>query len=376
MNDEHIIEWREAAAKEIKQLSDKKCWEECLKSEAKAKGEPIIPCTWVFRVKFSPSGDPLKRKSRICLRGDLMKVDAESYAPVVSWSTICFFLCLSMKLGWTTVSVDWANAFIQATLDKPMYMSTPRGFLNKFGSRGCLRVTKSIYGSKFAPRNWYNHLRTALRAMGMEESPYDPCLLYRKNLMMVLYVDDAGIAAPTKQIIEDFITELRKKHGFDLEMEGDFTSYLGIGIDEFEDGSRHMTQKGLIKKVIQTTKMENCNPNWTPAIQLALGSDPDGEPYDQSQFNYASVVGMLLYLSNNTRPDITFAVSQVARFTANPKKSHAQALKTIVRYLACTPDKGIIVKPDDTYTLRCWVDADIAGLHGREPIDDVNSVRS
>ena len=72
MNDEHIIEWREAAAKEIKQLSDKKCWEECLKSEAKAKGEPIIPCTWVFRVKFSPSGDPLKRKSRICLRGDLM----------------------------------------------------------------------------------------------------------------------------------------------------------------------------------------------------------------------------------------------------------------------------------------------------------------
>ena len=153
MNDEHIIEWREAAAKEIKQLSNKKCWEECLKSEAKAKGEPIIPCTWVFCVKRTPQGDPIKRKSRICCRGDLMKVDAESYAPVVSWSTICFFLCLSMKLGWTTVSVDWANAFIQATLDKPMYMSTPRGFLNKFGSRGCLRVTKSIYGSKFcAPK--------------------------------------------------------------------------------------------------------------------------------------------------------------------------------------------------------------------------------
>ena len=118
--------------------------------------------------------------------------------------------------------------------------------------------------------------------------------------MMVLYVDDAGIAAPTKQIIKNFITELCKNHGFDLEMEGDFTSYLGIGIDEFEDGSRHMTQKGLIKKVIQTTKMENCNPNWTPAIQLALELDPDGEPYDQSQFNYGSIVGMLLYLSNNT----------------------------------------------------------------------------
>ena len=48
MSDKYIIEWREAAAKEITQLSNKKCWEECLKSEAKAKGEQIIPCTWVF----------------------------------------------------------------------------------------------------------------------------------------------------------------------------------------------------------------------------------------------------------------------------------------------------------------------------------------
>ena len=48
MSDKYIIEWREAAAKEITQLKDKKCWEECLKSEAKDKGEQIIPCTWVF----------------------------------------------------------------------------------------------------------------------------------------------------------------------------------------------------------------------------------------------------------------------------------------------------------------------------------------
>jgi hypothetical protein len=32
-------------------------------------------------------------------------------------------------IGWTTVSVDWANAFIQAKLKVPMYMQTPRGFI-------------------------------------------------------------------------------------------------------------------------------------------------------------------------------------------------------------------------------------------------------
>ena len=55
-----------------------------------------------------------------------------------------------------------------------------------------------------------------------------------------------------------------------------------------------MSQKGLITKIIETTKMTDCKPNWTSTTQVALGSDPEGEPYDQKDWNYASVVGMLL----------------------------------------------------------------------------------
>ena len=63
MNDiEHLTEWREAAAKEIKQLEDKECWVECQKSEAERNGKQIIPCTWVMRIKRSPSGDITKQK--------------------------------------------------------------------------------------------------------------------------------------------------------------------------------------------------------------------------------------------------------------------------------------------------------------------------
>ena len=35
----------------------------------------------------------------------------------------------------------------------------------------------------------------------------------------------------------------------------------------------------------------------------------------------------------NTRPDIAFAVSQVAWFNSNPKQSHASAVKMIISYL-------------------------------------------
>ena len=98
--------------------------------------------------------------------------------------------------------------------------------------------------------------------------------------------------------------------------------------------------------------------------------------YDQHDWNYASVVGMRLYLSNNTRSTIIFSVIQVARFTTNPKKNPAVAIKTIVCYLVRTKDKGLYFKPDGSYHLRCWPDAYFAGLFGKEQSENVDAVRS
>jgi hypothetical protein len=96
----------------------------------------------------------------------------------------------------------------------------------------------------------------------------------------------------------------------------------------------------------------------------------------QETWSYPSIVGMMLYLSTNTRPDISFAVSQVARFNHSPKKSHATAIKTIVRYLHRTSDKGTIVRPTGDLSVDCYVDADFAGLHGRDPDYAPSSAKS
>jgi hypothetical protein len=90
-----------------------------------------------------------------------------------------------------------------------------------------------------------------------------------------------------------------------------------------------LTQKGLIKKIIATTNLKDCNPNSTPASTSALGMDPDGELMTE-EWSYPSIVGMLLYLLTNTRHDIAFAVSQVARFSYSSKQSHASTMKQIV----------------------------------------------
>ena len=100
-----------------------------------------------------------------------------------------------------------------------------------------------------------------------------------------------------------------------------------------------MTQPGLIKKIQATTGLEECNPNRVPSAQAGLGADPDGPP-SKEPWSYSSVVGMLPYLATNTRPDIAFAVSQVACFNSAPKQSHAAAVKMIVQSLKGTTAKG------------------------------------
>ena len=214
----------------------------------------------------------------------------------------------------------------------------------------------------------------ALASLGLIASKHDPCLMFRKDLIVISFVDDLGIQAPNKDIVDTFIKALEEK-GFELTRKGSFSEYLGIQYETVSDGSIVMKQTGLIEKIIDTTDMKDCNPNKTPTTKEALPSDPEGEDMDES-WNYRSVVGMLLYLSSNTRPDISFAVSQVARFSHRPKKSHASAIKTIVRYLSGSKDKGTIFTRPKELKLECYVDADFAGLYGREPSEEATSVKS
>ena len=172
--------------------------------------------------------------------------------------------------------------------------------------------------------------------------------------MIVLYVDDLGIAYSNKKDLEKLFQDLTNL-GLEFTREGTFTDFLGIKFVKNEaTNTVTLTQKGLIQKIIKATGLQGCNPNHTLALQVCLGIDPDGEPMDEF-WNYRSIVGMLLHLSTNTRPDITFAVSQVARFNHSPKKSHASAIKTIVRYLHRTADKGTIVNPTGDLSLDCYI---------------------
>jgi hypothetical protein len=195
-------------------------------------------------------------------------------------------------------------------------------------------------------------------------------------MLIVTFVDDCGLAVKSLENVDWFIDELRKR-GYKLHLEGHFTAFLGVAMDPQPNGTIHMHQSGLIKKIIAAARMENANPNWIPAPMAALGSDPEGPIYNHQPWKYSSIVGMLIYLCTNTRPDILFSVSQVAKYSKEPKQSHATAVKSIIRYLKRTPDKGMYIKFTERLDLLDYVDADFAGLFGHEQDPrNPNSARS
>ena len=372
MRDADADKWLDAAESEIRSLEGKGTWVEVPVTQAQTK---ILPGTWVFRRKRTPDGQIKKYKARYCVRGDLQEGEFETFAPVVAWSTVRFFLVFSLTFGWTTCSIDFANAFVQAPLHDPVWIHLPRGFRSGKKQAVCLKLLKSLYGLSTAPRLWHQHLFATLLELGFKQSLFDQCLLCKPGIMIVCYVDDAGIAAKDPSLIDALIQQLLDR-GFELTKEGSFSEFLGIKFKEDKKaGTIKLTQKGLIAKVIEATGMTDSNPNWTPTTLLGLGSDENGLPMKES-WSYSSIVGMLLYLSTNTRPDIAFAVSQVARFSTSPRQLHATAIKTIARYLKRTSDKGIIMKPTGRLQLECFVDADFAGLYRRKPDDEPNAVRS
>jgi hypothetical protein len=115
---------------------------------------------------------------------------------------------------------------------------------------------------------------------------------------------------------------------------------------------------------------------WMPAEAAPLVKDSEGA-LATGAFSYSSVVGMLLYLSGHTRPDIAYAVDCAAWYMFCPKKSHEEALKQIGRYLKATCNRGLIIKPSSgVLKTDAYPDANFAGMYGYEHHDDPSRVKS
>ena len=109
---------------------------------------------------------------------------------------------------------------------------------------------------------------------------------------------------------------------FDMRDMGAPKVFAGIEIQQTDQGL-HITQSTLINELVGEFGMLEANPRSTPMDDAKLfkceHDDQICSVDEERQYRHG--VGVNLFL-NNTRPDISFAVSQLSKFIAQPGQQH------------------------------------------------------
>ncbi|TYJ97666.1 uncharacterized protein E5676_scaffold37G00350 [Cucumis melo var. makuwa] len=110
-----------------------------------------------------------------------------------------------------------------------------------------------------------------------------------------------------------------------------------------------MTQEKYARNIVKKFGLKQARNKRTPAAtHVKLTKDTEGAEVDHKL--YRSIVGNLLYLTTS-RPNIAYAVGIYARYQADPRITHLEVVKRILKYVHRTSDFGMIYSYDTTPTL-------------------------
>ena len=179
--------------------------------------------------------------------------------------------------------------------------------------------------------------------------------------MYALYIDDSILGAPTQKELDAAIKAIQDAK-LQITLEGDLADFLGVKIECEGTNKIIFTQPHLIDDILNDLGLKHAKVGKeTPAASSRiLTRNDDGVDHDKS-LHYRSVIEKLNYLEKATRPDISFASHQCARFAAAPKKSHSCAVRWLGRYLLHMKKRGMRFRADITRGLEVFVDASFAG---------------
>jgi hypothetical protein len=357
----HAPYWAAAMSDEHEALHSNGTW---VLTRAPA-GALILPCRWLYRLKYNQDGTIERYKARLIVGGHRQRdgIDySDTFAKCVNLVTLRFFLANVAFLDLELASLDISNAFLNAELRTDVYMRQPEGYDNGDPSLVC-KLVKTLYGLKQAPKEWFDLLSKTLSKLGFTISTSDAALWMRERngctTFLLFWVHDLLIAAANPEDIKSAKRDILSSFkGRDL---GEPKSYLNIGITR-DRKARTLTiaQPSYEKGLLERFNMSDCLPKAAP---ISAGADystfKETDIPLSADKPYKEIVGALLYLACTTRPDFSTSVGILARSCAKPAERHWLLAKGVLRYLKGSIGRGITYGLSST-PLEAWTDADFA----------------
>jgi hypothetical protein len=350
-----------------------------------------VTAKWVNTIKSDG-----RRKSRFVARGFTQEqgIDYnETFAPVAKMATIRLFLSLVGILMLFTHQLDVKTAFLNARMEEDVWVKPPADLeslyiamlaeahakdkskikqqLQKLRTGCWLKLKKSLYGTKQAPRNWYNMLDAHLKVMGFGKNFADPCFYSKcvsqtEYVLLIVYVDDIIIGASTAQLRS--ITAKALSDKFKVSLNDELSTFLNMDITvDHTNGRVTVSQQRYIQDVWEKFKLPVTPKVMTPLqdgfkINIAeeeIGGAQSSDDY-VARFPYLEMLGSLLFLAVCTRPTIAYAIGYLARFSKSYNREACRALERVLQYVYNTRET-ILVLGGKLARLVGYSDSDFAG---------------
>nr|GEX48211.1 zinc finger, CCHC-type [Tanacetum cinerariifolium] len=273
--------WDPRTYDEAMQSQDAAFWKEAIDDEIGCKP---LGCKWIFKRKMKVNRTIDKFKARLVIQGFRQKEGIDyfdTYTPVSRITTIRLLLALAAIHNLVIHQMDVKITLLNGDLDEKVYMKQPKGFV--------------------MPDNEHK----------------------------VIFETDQNQVDKTKKFLSS---------RFSMKDMGEADVILGIKIKRKNKGIV-ITQYHYIEKILKKFNREDCSPVSTPMDPVEKLKPNTGKPVDHLE--YSRAIGCLMYAMTSTRPNISYAVGKLSRFTSNPSRQHWQVITKVFKYLKGTMNYGL-----------------------------------
>ena len=329
--------FQEAEESHLQSHKEMRSWTEIRKKDARAVDQQVLGCMWVYVYKFDKHGRFQKCKARLVVRGDQQAKGRlqETYAATLAGRSFRTLIAIAARFDLEMVQYDVVNAFVNAPIDQDIFMHMAPGYKK---TATILKLNKALYGLRASPLLWQKELSKTLLEIGYTQIPHEPCCFKKEGVLFFFYVDDVIIAY--RKARKDKADELTRQLGSKYKLTGGDPVQWFLGMEVIRDRPARkiwLSQTAYIDKI---ANLANKGTSTVPMTQTELRPQTGLAAPAEIQ-RYQRKVGSILYIAVNTRPDIAFAASRLARFLVNPGQEHQDAADRVIHYLSHTRHRAL-----------------------------------
>ncbi|RYC78724.1 hypothetical protein BFJ63_vAg18401 [Fusarium oxysporum f. sp. narcissi] len=286
---------------------------------------------------------------RLVVRGDqqLEPIHEETYAATLAGRSFRTLMAIAARFDLELIQYDAVNAFVNAKLDKPVFMRMPPGYRKP---RTVLMLQKALYGLRESPLLWQKELTATLSELGFQPVPHEPCCMTKGGIIVFFYVDDIVLAYRKRR--EDVVQRITRALQNKYKLTGGSPLQWFLGIEIIRDREKKLlwlSQSDYIDKIANLADRTDLQHDVPMRREELL-------PYEElaslaSIRRYQRKTGSILYAAVITRPDVAFAASRLARHNSNPGPEHHAAADRVLLYLKTTKTLALQFGGDDVFTV-------------------------